>query len=113
MSFLNKDIDVTNKTPEEIQESLLTKTQFNPKLEPENQTNFAPLQITDNNGNNIYVLIVKVKENQYKLLVSPNGSENTFKELTDYKMKQIKKTPHLILITYLMYIKLKTMKDQN
>ena len=115
MSFLNKDIDITNKTTEEIQESLLTKTQFNPKSEPEseNQTNFAPFEITDDANNKIYIFVVKVNEKEYRILVSPNGSENTFKELTDYRMKQIKKRIHLILITYLIYIKLKTMKDQN
>ena len=93
ISFLNKDIDITNKTKEEIQESLLTKTQFNPKSEPEseNQSNFSPLEITDDENNKIYIFVVKVNEKEYRLLVSPNGSENTFKELTDYKMKQIKK----------------------
>ena len=59
MSFLNKDIDITNKTKEEIQESLLTKTQFNPKSEPEseNQSNFSPFEITDDGNNNIYLYI--------------------------------------------------------
>ena len=37
LSFLNKDINITNKTQEEIQESLLTKTEFNPKSDNESK----------------------------------------------------------------------------
>ena len=55
ISFLNKDIDVTNKTKEEIQESLLTKKQFDSKAKI--QTNFSPQQLSDNN-NNIYTYLL-------------------------------------------------------
>ena len=48
-------------------------------------------------------------ENQYKILVSPNGNENSFKELTKTYLDQIKKALHLILITYLINTKLKIM----
>ena len=97
----------------QIQESLLTKTQFNPKSENESQINFAAQEIADDKQNKIYVLIVKANEKEYKILVSFSGRENIFKELTKYKLDKIKKTTHLILITYLPHSKLKTMKNQN
>ena len=56
ISFLNKDIDVTNKTKEEIQESLLTKKQFDSKAKI--QTNFSPQQLSDDNNNNIYIYLL-------------------------------------------------------
>ena len=56
ISFLNKDIDVTNKTKEEIQESLLTKKQFDSKAKI--QTNFSPHQLSDDNNNNIYIYLL-------------------------------------------------------
>ena len=112
-SFLNKDIDITNKSQEEIQESLLTQKQFNPKSENESQINFAAQEIADDNQNKIYVLIVKANDKEYKILVSFSGRENTFKELTQYKYEKIKKINNLILITYLPHTKLKTRKDQN
>ena len=81
LSFLNKDIDITNKTQEEIQESLLTKTQFNSKSKT--QSDFFPQQIADDSGNNIFVLIVEVIKNKYKILYSFSGDENSFDELTE------------------------------
>ena len=73
LSFLNKNIDITNKTQEEIQETLLTKKQFDSKSE--SQSNFFPQQIADDNNNYIFVLIVEVIKNKYKILYSFSGEE--------------------------------------
>ena len=79
LSFLNKDLDLTNKTQEEIQETLLTKKQFDSKSE--SQSNFFPQQIADDNNNYIFVLIVEVIKNKYKILYSFTDNENSFAEL--------------------------------
>ena len=81
LSFLNKDIDITNKTQEEIQETILIKKQFDSKAEI--QSNFYPQQLADDSGNHIFVLIVEVIKNKYKILYSFSGNEDTFIELTN------------------------------
>ena len=67
LSFLNKDIDITNKTKDEIQESLLTQKQFNFKLKDDSSSNkpskFNPISFIDNNTNTtIYIIVVKQSE---------------------------------------------------
>ena len=88
ISFLNKDIDITNKTKEEIQESLLTKKQFDSKTKI--QTNFSPQQLSDDNNNNIFILIVEIVKNKYKILYSFGGNESSFYELTKDNIAKIR-----------------------
>ena len=99
-SFLNKDIDLRNKTQEEFQETLLTKTQFNPKLEPETQSTFSPLKVDDDKRNSIFIIVVKISEKKYKIFYSFSGNEDSFVELNKNTVTKIRTdfTKNLILL---------------